>query len=124
MTFAFVRTFLATDFFVFALARGLGVLVLLPEPGFEGVDFLAACPPLGMASFIGRVDVVAFDAERDTAIFLSATLAFGLLVFFLDFATEDFSAGISTSYPYTRIGPLQSEPRKLSKQFRENHTGK
>jgi hypothetical protein len=34
---------------------------------------------------------------------LSATLAFGLLGFFLDFAIEDFSAGISTSYPYTRI---------------------
>jgi hypothetical protein len=50
------------------------------------------------------VDAVAFDAERDVAFFLSATLTFGLLGFFLGFATEDFSAGILTSYPYTRIG--------------------
>ena len=103
ITLALVRVLLATDFFAFALARGLVVLALLPEPVFEGVDFLAACPTLGMVSFIGRVDVVAFDAERDAAFFLSATLAFGLLGFFLDFAIEDFSAGISTSYPYTRI---------------------
>ena len=100
ITLALVRVLLATDFFAFALARGLVVLALLPEPVFEGVDFLAACPTLGMVSFIGRVDVVAFDAERDVAFFLSATLTFGLL----GFATEDFSAGILTSYPYTRIG--------------------
>ena len=90
MTFAFVRTFLATDFFVFALARGLGVLVLLPEPGFEGVDFLATCPPLGMASFIGRVDVVAFDAERDTAFFFVGDVGLRVTGFFLGLCHRRF----------------------------------
>ena len=91
---------MATDFFAFALARGLVVLALLPEPVFEGVDFLAACPTLGMVSFIGRVDVVAFDAERDAAFFLLAAVAPSLL----DFSSEDFFAGILTSYPYARNG--------------------
>ena len=104
ITLVLVRIFLPTGFFAFPLARGLGVLVLLPEPVFEGVGFLAVCPALGLVSFVRRVDAVAFDAERDVAFFLSATLTFGLLGFFLGFATEDFSAGILTSYPYTRIG--------------------
>ena len=104
ITLVLVRTFLTTGFFAFPLARGLGVLVLLPEPVFEGVDFLAACPTLGMVSFIGRVDAVAFDTERDAAFFLLAALASSLLGFFLGFATEDFSAGILTSYPYARNG--------------------
>ena len=95
---------MATDFFAFALARGLVVLALLPEPVFEGVDLLAACPTLGMVSFIGRVDAVAFDTERDAAFFLLAALASSLLGFFLDFSSEDFFAGILTSYPYARNG--------------------
>ena len=104
ITLALVRVLLATDFFAFALARGLVVLALLPEPVLEGVDFLAACPTLGMVSFIGRVDAVAFDTERDAAFFLLAALASSLLGFFLDFASEDFFAGILTSYPYARNG--------------------
>jgi hypothetical protein len=55
---------------------------------------------------------------------LLAALASSLLGFFLDFSSEDFFAGILTSYPYARNGALQSRPRKLSKQLRENHTGK
>ena len=104
ITLVLVRTFLTTGFFAFPLARGLGVLVLLPEPVFEGVDFLAACPTLGMVSFIGRVDAVAFDTERDAAFFLLAALDSSLPGFFLDFALEDFFAGILTSYPYARNG--------------------
>ena len=74
---------MATDFFAFVLARGLVVLALLPEPVLEGVDF---------------------DTARDAAFFLLAALASGLPGFFLDFASEDFFAGILTSYPYARNG--------------------
>jgi len=104
ITLALVRVLLATDFFAFALARGLVVLALLPEPVLEGVDFLAVFPTLGLVSFIRRVDAVAFDTERDAAFFLLAALASGLPGFFLDFASEDFFAGILTSYPYARNG--------------------
>ena len=90
---------MATDFFAFVLARGLVVLALLPEPVLEGVDFLAVFPTLGLLSFIRRVDAVAFDTARDAAFFLLAALASGLPGFFLDFASEDFFAGILTSYP-------------------------
>ena len=95
---------MATDFFAFVLARGLVVLALLPEPVLEGVDFLAVSPTLGLLSFIRRVDAVAFDTARDAAFFLLAALASGLPGFFLDFASEDFFAGILTSYPYARNG--------------------
>ena len=90
---------MATDFFAFVLARGLVVLALLPEPVLEGVDFLAVFPTLGLLSFIRRVDAVAFDTARDAEFFLLAALASGLPGFFLDFASEDFFAGILTSYP-------------------------
>ena len=95
---------MATDFLAFVLARGLVVLALLPEPVLEGVDFLAVFPTLGLLSFIRRVDAVAFDTERDAAFFLLAALASGLPGFSLDFASEDFFAGILTSYPYARNG--------------------
>ena len=95
---------MATDFFAFVLARGLVVLALLPEPVLEGVDFLAVFPTLGLLSFIRRVDAVAFDTARDAEFFLLAALASGLPGFFLDFASEDFFAGILTSYPYARNG--------------------
>lgn len=104
ITLALVRVLLATDFFAFVLARGLVVLALLPEPVLEGADFLAVFPTLGLLSFIRRVDAVAFDTARDAAFFLLAALASGLPGFFLDFASEDFFAGILTSYPYARNG--------------------
>ena len=100
---------MATDFFAFVLARGLVVLALLPEPVLEGVDFLAVFPTLGLLSFIRRVDAVAFDTARDAAFFLLAALASSLLDFFLDFASEDFFAGILTSYPYARNGATSEQ---------------
>ena len=98
-TFALIRAFLATDFFVFVLARGFAVLVLRPEPVCEGEDVLAVSPVFDLLSSVRRVDVV-FDPERDVA----SLLAFGLIGLFLDFAADDFLAGILTSYPYARNG--------------------
>ena len=99
-TFALIRAFLATDLFVFVLARGFAVLVLRPEPVCEGEDVLAVFPVFDLLSSVRRVDVVVFDPERDVA----SLLAFGLIGLFLDFAADDFLAGILTSYPYARNG--------------------
>ena len=98
-TFVLIRAFLATDFFVFGLARGFAVLVLRPEPVCEGEDVLAVFPVFDLLSSVRRVDVV-FDPERDVA----SLLAFGLIGLLLDFAADDFLAGILTSYPYARNG--------------------
>ena len=98
-TFALIRAFLATDFFVFVLARGFAVLVLRPEPVCEGEDVLAVFPVFDLLSSVRRVDVV-FAPERDVA----SLLAFGLIGLLLDFAADDFLAGILTSYPYARNG--------------------
>ena len=97
--FVLIRAFLATDFFVFGLARGFAVLVLRPEPVCEGEDVLAVFPVFDLLSSVRRVDVV-FDPERDVA----SLLAFGLIGLLLDFAADDFLAGILTSYPYARNG--------------------
>ncbi len=99
-TFVLIRAFLAADFFVFGLARGFAVLVLRPEPVCEGEDVLAVFPVFDLLSSVRRVDVVVFDPERDVA----SLLAFGLIGLFLDFAADDFLAGILTSYPYARNG--------------------
>jgi len=99
-TFVLIRAFLTTDFFVFGLARGFAVLVLRPEPVCEGEDVLAVFPVFDLLSSVRRVDVVVFDPERDVA----SLLAFGLIGLFLDFAADDFLAGILTSYPYARNG--------------------
>ena len=98
-TFALIRAFLATDFFVFDLARGFAVLVSRPEPVCEGEDVLAVFPVFDLLSSVRRVDVV-FDPERDVA----SLLAFGLIGLLLDFAADNFLAGILTSYPYARNG--------------------
>ncbi len=98
-TFVLIRAFLAADFFVFGLARGFAVLVLRPEPVCEGEDVLAVFPVFDLLSSVRRVDVV-FDPERDVA----SLLAFGLIGLLLDFAADDFLAGILTSYPYARNG--------------------
>ena len=98
-TFVLIRAFLATDFFVFGLARGFAVLVLRPEPVCEGEDVLAVFPVFDLLSSVRRVDVV-FDPERDVA----SLLAFGLIGLLLDFAADNFLAGILTSYPYARNG--------------------
>jgi len=98
-TFVLIRAFLATDFFVFDLARGFAVLVSRPEPVCEGEDVLAVFPVFDLLSSVRRVDVV-FDPERDVA----SLLAFGLIGLLLDFAADNFLAGILTSYPYARNG--------------------